>query len=168
MDDAGTPQRPSHRRTVVDAVVVAVLWLAVVGRVDPQEVVAAVLTGTAAALFGARVRRRLGHEGRLPRGTWRVIVSAVSGAVTDTWPLTRALVWRLGGAPSQARVREVPFSVGGDDAADVGRRAVATVTCSLQPNSYLIGFDDERDIALVHELVPTDDPPIHPMLRGRP
>jgi multisubunit Na+/H+ antiporter MnhE subunit len=168
VDDAGRSHRPTWRRTVVDAVIVTTLWLVLAGDTGWQEVLAAAVTGVAAAAYGARARRHVGHEGVLPPGSARALGDAAIGALTDTWPLTRALVARLRGEPSRSRIREVDFHVGDEGRRDASRRALATLTCSLQPNSYLVGFDPERDVALVHELVPTDDPPITNALRSPP
>lgn len=57
---------------------------------------------------------------------------------------------RLAGA-----FREVPYRVGGDDPDAAGRRAVAIALQSFAPNTCVLGFDEQRDVMVVHQLVRT-------------
>jgi hypothetical protein len=62
----------------------------------------------------------------------------------------------------------VPFDVGGDAADDVGRRVLTTAGLTLQPNSIVLGYDEERQVVLIHELVPAPGSPVPPDLAGTP
>lgn len=39
------------------------------------------------------------------------------------------------------------------------RRAVEKFLGSVAPNSYVVGFDQEHEVVLVHQLEPTEEPP---------
>jgi multisubunit Na+/H+ antiporter MnhE subunit len=166
--DDPDPRRSRPRqvpRFVTDLLVGAGLWLALASTLDPQEVVAALLVGIVAATVGSRVRRHVGHQDagavrwarHLPRWYLR--------GLRDTAPLTRALMARLRGRPSRSRVLRVPFEVGGLGTRDTSRRALVTVGLCLQPNTYVLGYDRDHGVALVHQLEPDDGELIPDALR---
>lgn len=55
--------------------------------------------------------------------------------------------------------RIVPFDSGGDDAVSTARRALVTAGVSLAPNTYVVAVDRQRGVLLVHQLVPSSEPP---------
>jgi hypothetical protein len=60
----------------------------------------------------------------------------------------------------KGRFRIVHFQdCAGDDPRSLARRATAKWLSSVSPNTYILGFDEKRDIAVIHQLVPTKDPP---------
>jgi hypothetical protein len=147
-----------------------VLWLLLVFKTEALEFVAgafaAALAATAAELVRARgyapfagELRWLRSVGRLPR---EVIV--------DCFVLARAL-WRqlTGKQRIEGRFRVVHFEgCGGDDPRSEARRAVAKWLGAVGPNTYVIGFDEKRDMVLLHQLVSTTKPPdVDPGSRGR-
>ncbi len=154
-------------RAAADVLVVAGLWLLLAGSWHVQEVVAALLVGLVAGGIGVVLRVEVGHRPLALTGYLRTSGRLYVGALRDCWTLTRALLVRPVGRAPAGRLRRVPFEVGTDTGADLGRRTVATVGTSLQPNTYVVGFDRARDHVLVHELVDDGDEPVDPALAGR-
>ncbi len=146
------------RRVITDLTIGAGLWLALAGTLHPQELVAALLCGCVAAAMGHRVRRHVGHQDRGALRWLRHLPGWYLNGLRDTVPLTRALVNRLRGRPSRSRLLRVPFEVGGLGPDDSSRRALVTVGLCLQPNTYVLGYDGDRDVALIHQLEPGDEP----------
>ena len=68
--------------------------------------------------------------------------------------LWRHLVLRR---PVAGAFRAVGFSREGHDARSVARRAVAKAAGSVAANTHVVGIDDQDDVILVHQLVPSDD-----------
>ena len=58
-----------------------------------------------------------------------------------------------GGAPPNGGFREIPVRYGDDTPSGVTRRILLTGAQSLAPNAFVVDFDAERDVMLVHELV---------------
>jgi hypothetical protein len=53
-----------------------------------------------------------------------------------------------------------PFrDANGSSAEAVARRAIAQVVGSTSPNSLVVGFSDDEELVLLHELVDTGKPP---------
>lgn len=86
----------------------------------------------------------LGPALRLP---WRV--------VCDTVIVYRALgrTLRTGKAPA-SRFEEVPVHARGDSAEAVTHRALIIGGSSVAPNTFALGIDPDRDVMVVHHLVP--------------
>ena len=55
--------------------------------------------------------------------------------------------------PPRGAFREVPVRYGDDSPLGVTRRVLITGARSLTPNAFVVDFDSERDVMLVHELV---------------
>jgi hypothetical protein len=134
------------------------LWLALVDNLHSVELyvgaACAVLAG-AAAVAESRVR------GRHPRPTpWmlrrghRPLVALVA----DTFRVALVLGRALAGRRPEGRLRAVRFAATADTPRDAARRSLAEVLGSLGPNRYVVGIDREREVLLVHELLPSDQP----------
>ena len=125
------------------------LWLAFVGAIQPQEVVA----GVCAAAIGATAAEVVRSQGLLRfRVQWRwlrEVWKPLLRVVPDFFVVIAALVRRPAG-----RMRRIEFPTGGARDVDAGRRAFVTVAASLAPNSLVIDVDTEQGIVLVHDLVP--------------
>jgi hypothetical protein len=126
-----------------------VLWLLLVGTVQDVELVAGFVASVAGAT-AAEVVRSLGLlrfrvEWRWLRLGWKPLVRVVPEFFLVLAALVRG---------SQGTFRELDFPVGGERAADAGRRAFAVVAGSLAPNRLVVDADRDGDVALVHELVP--------------
>ena len=133
------------------------LWLLLVDSSAIPEVVA----GLGAAVIGAIVAdivrsqrevhfrprlRWLGYTWQLP---WRIVIDF--GIVMAA--LWRRLVLRQ---TVEGRLRAVPFPTGGDDPESRAWRAFTLAATSVAPNTYVIGYDRERGVVIVHQLVSPD------------
>jgi multisubunit Na+/H+ antiporter MnhE subunit len=126
------------------------LWLVLVGTVAWLELVA----GACAAAIGAVAATVVGERGLLRYGMpAHMLLQArrpLLRIVPDFWLLVVALVRAAatGRRPSGA-YRAMPYPAG-----DPGARAFATAAGSLAPNSVVVDIDADRDLMLVHTLVP--------------
>jgi multisubunit Na+/H+ antiporter MnhE subunit len=145
---------------------IALTWLIFAGTFNYQEVVAAFIAGFAAAIGGYALRVQTGH-----RQTWlfrwlRYFPGIIAKGLADCWTLS-VVLWRMiSGRPSNSTFRRIPYKTGSDNPDDTGRQILTTIGTTLQPNSYVAGFNRERDEVLIHQLNPTDDIPIAKELRG--
>lgn len=134
--------------------------LLVVDSVDISELV----MGTVAAAISAtvatavRAQRLVVFRPRLrwALGLWRLPLQAGLDTGVLVAVLWRRLVLRrsVGGS-----FRAVPFRAGGEDPEAAARRAVAKGAASFAPNTYVLDIDRERELILVHQLVPKPDRP---------
>jgi len=144
---------------------VASLWLLFAAAFNVQEIIAAVAAGLLAAAAGHTLRVRTGHR---QSGFWRwfrYIPSIVLKGLADCWTLTVILCRMLAGRHRRGKFRRISFKYGSDDPDDVGRRILATIGTTLQPNSYVVGFNREKGEVLIHELDPGPEAPIPDEIR---
>lgn len=130
------------------------LWLLFAATLTTSEFVAGILgAGIAAAATGVVVRQeafRFAPRARWARRLWRLPWQVIR----DFGQVTGALWLRLLGRRRSTGVfRAVPFP-GGRTGRASARRAVAAAAGSLAPNTYVVGFDVEEGLMLVHELMP--------------
>ncbi|HET9110830.1 MAG TPA: hypothetical protein VFN78_08405 [Ktedonobacterales bacterium] len=139
-----------------------VVWLLLVDSFAPPELIAGVGAATLALpivfVVSAHVERRY----RLRMRWLKELRQTPLGVLRDTLLVCRTLVLHLSGRePMRGAFRLVPFDVGaqgvttGDDVAANSWQAFATIATSVTPNTYVIGIDAERGVALVHQLHPT-------------
>lgn len=130
------------------------LWLLLV-TVSVAEVVAgmvaAALAATAAEVVRVQGLVRFDPDPRWFLRAWKLPRSVVR----DCWILGVALVHHLGGHPVNGAFRALPFRSGGDDDRAAARRALIVPALSVSPNTYVIGIDEQADLMLVHQLVPS-------------
>lgn len=95
-----------------------------------------------------------------PRLSWLKPLLAVPPRVLADCGVVGLAIWRqISGRPVAGRFRIVPFDPGEDDAASAARRALVTASVSISPNTYVVAIDRERRLLLVHQLVPSPEPP---------
>ena len=140
-------------RALVDLALAAALWLLLAGSLHLQEVVAGVLVGLGVAVVGIRVRAEVDHRPATVARHLRTVARQHLGAHRDSWLLTVALLRRPVARPPVGGLRVVPFTFGDASPEAVGRRLVTTLGASLRPNSYVVGFDREQGVVLVHQLI---------------
>lgn len=146
---------------IVSWVILSGLYLLlVVDSIDKAELV----TGAVAAAVGATAatvvrsqdlvsfRPRLRWALRL----WRLPLQAVLDSGVLVAVLWRRLVLRRATGGS---FRAVPFRAAGEDPEAAARRAITKGVASFAPNTYVLDIDQERELILVHQLVPTPDQP---------
>jgi multisubunit Na+/H+ antiporter MnhE subunit len=90
----------------------------------------------------------------LPR-LWRPFARVPLDTGIVTWALVRQLAGRR---KERGRFRAMRFRAAGGDPASTGRRALAESFGSLAPNTFVVGVDPDRELIIVHQLVPSDDP----------
>jgi hypothetical protein len=129
------------------------LWLLLAGEWNRQEWIAAAAAAAVAATLGevarthARVRARL--RLRWLSSAWTVPLQIF----VDFWILLWALVVSLA-RRNVVRGRFVarPFPPG-RGAEGVGLRAWTGVVATYSPNAYVVGFDPDEKLVLLHDLV---------------
>jgi hypothetical protein len=119
--------------------------------------VAAAFAATAVELVRSRGYAPFAADPRWLLSLWRL----PREVLVDCYALSKALVLHLTGRKRiDGRFRVIHFEgSSGDDPRSEARRAAAKWLGGVSPNTYVIGFDEKRDSVLVHQLVPTDEPP---------
>jgi len=137
------------------------LWMLLVFKTEPAEIVAGALAAALAAT-GAELVRLRGYAPFSPELRWlRGLVRLPRDVLLDTWHMLLLLVLHFGrGQPIEGRFRIVHFEAcAGRDPRRQARRAVATWLGGVSPNTYVLGFDEQRDAAVLHQLVPSEPLP---------
>jgi hypothetical protein len=138
-----------------------VLWLLLVFKTEPLEFVAGAFAAALAATAAELVRSQ-GYAPFAGELRWLLSIARLPREVlVDCFTLTRALLRHLSGRQRlDGAFRVIHFEgCSGDDPRSEARRAVAKWLGGVGPNTYVIGFDEKRDIVLVHQLVPSGKPP---------
>jgi hypothetical protein len=137
------------------------LWMLLVFKTESAEIAA----GAVAAAFtatGAELVRSRGYAPFSPElRWWRGLVRLPREVLVDTWRMLWLLVLHFArGKPIEGRFRIVHFEAcAGQEPRKQARRAVATWLGGVSPNTYVLGFDERKDAAVVHQLVPSEPPP---------
>ncbi len=127
------------------------VWLVLAATLARPDVVAAVSVGLLVAL-AVQLRDHVAEARFRMRARWLVHLPRLGVQVLhDLGLLGRAL---LHPRATPGVFRAVPFDGGGRDPIDVGRRALLTLAASLGPNTFVVDFDDDQHVMLVHQLVP--------------
>jgi multisubunit Na+/H+ antiporter MnhE subunit len=135
------------------------LWVAADDSLRADELivgaVAAALAAAAAAGVARLARVRYGFKAAwLPAAVGGVL--ELPGRVAhETLAVFAALARTLARAGQAPRggFREIPVRYGDDTPAGITRRILLTGAQSMSPNAIACGFDSERDVMIVHELV---------------
>jgi hypothetical protein len=138
-----------------------VLWMLLVFKTEALEFVAGAVAAALAAT-AAELVRSLGYAPFAGELRWlRWVARLPREVAVDCAVLTRALWLQLAGKRRiEGSFRVIHFEgCGGDDPHSEARRAVAKWLGGVSPNAYVVGFDEKREIVLVHQLVRTDEPP---------
>lgn len=146
-------------------VMVASLWLLFAGELLFSEILTAIGAGLATATGGMLLRKSTGHrQGGLI--LWaRFIPGLFVKALKDSWTVSVALFKVIGSREPQGTFRRLPFERVRENPEDEERRVVATIGTTLQPNSYVMGFNKKRKEILIHQLVHTEEHPIAEEIR---
>jgi len=143
---------------IVTWVVLGGVYLLLVDLVNLPELITGAVVAAVAATASELVRAQRDNPLRPPAAglwrAWRPIARAPRDLALVTGAILRQLADRR---PERGRVRAIPFRHGGADPAGIGRRALAEGLGSFAPNTIVIGVDDERNLLLVHQLVPSGD-----------
>jgi multisubunit Na+/H+ antiporter MnhE subunit len=133
-------------------------WVAIDDSLRSDELIAGAIATALAAAAAAGV----GHLAQVRAGFKAGWLPAVMGGVLglpgrvaqETLAVFAALARTLvRGEPPRGGFREIGVRYGDDSPAGVTRRILLTGGQSLAPNAFVVDFDAERDVMLVHELV---------------
>ncbi|HZY56722.1 MAG TPA: Na+/H+ antiporter subunit E [Rubrobacteraceae bacterium] len=134
--------------------------LLVVDSIDISELVMGAVAAAVGATAATAVRsqRLVSFRPRLrwALGLWRLPLQATLDTGVLVAVLWRRLVLRR---PVDGSFRAVPFRLAGDEPEAAARRAIAKGVGSVAPNTYVLDVDRERELILVHQLVPKPDQP---------
>jgi multisubunit Na+/H+ antiporter MnhE subunit len=134
-------------------------WVAIDDSLRADELI----VGAAATALAAATAVLVGHLAQVRAGfraAW--LPAAIAGVLGlpgrvahETLLVFAALAKTLapGGGPPRGGFRQVPVRYGDDTPAGLTRRTLLTGGKSLAPNAFVVDFDAERDVMLVHELV---------------
>jgi hypothetical protein len=131
------------------------LWMLLVGEWNRYEWIAAAAAATVAATIGEVARSRADVHPRVPLrlvvGSWTV--------VHQTFVDFGILMWALVLSAARRKVvrgafRAHSLEAGGDDRRGVGMRAWIAWAGNVSPNAIAIDIDQERNLSLVHDLIP--------------
>jgi multisubunit Na+/H+ antiporter MnhE subunit len=137
------------------------LYLLLVFKTESAEIVAGAVCGAIGATATNLVRTHGNVHFAWPRGWWRGLLRVPAAIVVDSGRLI-VVLWRVIVRREDVRGRSftVPMrGVRGDSVEAVSRRALIKWIGSFSPNTLVMGFDEQRGDVLVHQLVPTDEPP---------
>lgn len=134
-------------------------WMLLVSTLAPSEVAAGVVAATIGTVASEVVRRQRLTTFR-PRLRWFLRTWRLPWLVLADFGVVSAALWRhvAGTRRLRGAFRAVPFPSRADDPVSAARRAAATVGGSLAANAYVVGFAEDEDLVLVHELTPTEPP----------
>jgi multisubunit Na+/H+ antiporter MnhE subunit len=139
-------------------IVLAATYLLLVDTVSTPELITGAVVATIAAIGSELVRLERRLHTRIPlRGlalAWKPVARAPTDLVLVLLAIVRQVFERK---RARGRIRAMPFRHGGDAPDAAGRRALAESLGSFAPNTIVIGVDDERNLIIVHQLVPTGE-----------
>jgi multisubunit Na+/H+ antiporter MnhE subunit len=135
------------------AVLLFALWLLFVDTLKVAEVWAGVAAAAIAATGASIVSRLEGFRFQVPARWFTTTLRLPLDIVVD-FALVSAVLWRRlrGDGRNLGHMAALPFPAG-DTELDRSRRAFTVEVVSLAPNTYVIGFDGDRQLMLVHQLV---------------
>jgi multisubunit Na+/H+ antiporter MnhE subunit len=137
------------------------LWMLLVFKTQPAEIALGALAAALAAT-GAELVRSRGYAPFSPDLRWsRVLLGLPRAVLVETWRMALLLAAHfLRGRPIEGSFRIVHFPCGPrDDARDQARLAVSQWLGGVSPNTYVLGIDERRNVAVVHQLIRDKRPP---------
>jgi hypothetical protein len=137
------------------------LWMLLVFNTQPAEIVLGAVAAALAAT-GAELVRSHGSVPFAPDLRWsRALLGLPRAVLIDTWRMAVLLgAHFLRGRPIEGSFRIVQFPCGPrDNARDQARLAVSQWLGGVSPNTYVLGIDERRNVAVVHQLIREERPP---------
>jgi multisubunit Na+/H+ antiporter MnhE subunit len=142
------------------------LWLLFTSTVDEAEAVVGVgascLAATAAEIVRAQRPFGFAPSAMWLRRAWLIPIRVGVESVQAFSVLANHVTGRK---RVRGTYRAIEFRHGGTGPRDGARRTVTTVAISVSPNTFVIGFDPDEDIVLVHQLKP-DPGQVKSLLEG--
>jgi hypothetical protein len=131
------------------------LWMLLVGEWTRDEWIAAAIAATIAATLGEIARTRAGVSVRVPRSAIASARSVPHQIFVDFAILMYALlISALRREVVRGVFRAHEFRAGGADPRSVGLRAWTMWAGNFSPNAIAVDIDPERNLSLVHDLIP--------------
>jgi multisubunit Na+/H+ antiporter MnhE subunit len=132
------------------------LWVLLTGTLDPVELI----TGALAAALGALTATLVKAEEVFrfdPKPSWLGrVVRLPARIIKDNLVVLGALLRHIfRGHPMVGAFRALEFEVEGDDSRSATRRALMAAAITMTPNTFVVGIDDDRNVILCHQLVPS-------------
>jgi hypothetical protein len=133
-------------------------WMILDGSAAPDEVLGGAGATAVAALFAQWVCARSGvtFTFRIRPG-WLAAAARLPWAVLRDTGIIMAALWRrvTSGEEPASRLRELQVPRNGEPGAEhAAQRVLLVAGRSVAPNMLAVGLQGERDVLLVHELVP--------------
>jgi multisubunit Na+/H+ antiporter MnhE subunit len=134
-------------------------WVAIDDSLRADELIVGAVAAALAAATAAGVARlaqvRYGFKARWLPSAARAVINLPGRVAQETFVVFAALAKTLvtGGDPPNGGFHEIPVRYGDDTPSGVTRRILLTGAKSLAPNAFVVDFDADRDVMLVHELV---------------
>ena len=137
--------------------VLNLIWLALISAWVTAEAVLGLFASALAATAAVAVRSQHLIVFR-PRLEWLLRARSLPlRSVRESGLVLAALARQLGGGePARGRFRTVPVSLPADPDEAATKRALLTIGDTFPPNSYVLEIDPERELMLVHELIPRE------------
>jgi multisubunit Na+/H+ antiporter MnhE subunit len=135
-------------------------YLLLVASLAWQELFAGAIAAAIAAV-AAVVTRRIGKLRFFTEPRWLLRLAALAWKVVVDSGIVFTALWRrlVRRGTAEGTFRTVPFDTRGRDARSAARRALVTAALSLTPNTVVVAIDRRHGKLLVHQLVPTPEPP---------
>jgi multisubunit Na+/H+ antiporter MnhE subunit len=134
-----------------------VAYMLLVGVLVAAELILGAAAAALAASVAELVRVQDARQFR-PRLRWLLRARRLPPAIlADCGVLARAL-WRHVVKKEEVRgaFRAFRYPVAGGGGRAAGRRALLNAAISITPNTYVVGIDEDKEIILVHQLVPCE------------
>lgn len=132
------------------------LWMLLAGDWNRIEWIAAACAAAVAASVAELARHAAGLRYRVPSAqvaaSWTVPVMVVVDFGIVMWVLVRSLARR---EIHRGTFRTRSFAAGGDTPGGAALRAWTVIAAGYSPNAYVVDISPERDLVLLHDLVPS-------------
>ena len=118
------------------------------------------LAGAGAAAIAAVGAEMVGHQAQTRyriRAAWLLSAFRLPGQVAQQTLLVFGVLARTLARrepPPRGTFTQIPVRYGDDTPLGVTRRVLLTGARSFAPNGFVLGIDEDRDIMIIHELVP--------------
>jgi multisubunit Na+/H+ antiporter MnhE subunit len=135
------------------------LWVAVDDSFASDELLAGAGAAALAALAAEVITYQAATRFRMRPGWLIPALRLPADVARDTWIVFAALARTLARRrPPDSDFTELPVAYGDVSALGQTRRVLLTGARSLAPNMFVLGIDAERDVMVVHRLVPDGRP----------
>jgi multisubunit Na+/H+ antiporter MnhE subunit len=138
-------------------VVSAMAYLLLIDNIDLPELLVGIAAATLAAT-AAELAREQAVVGEAIRLRWLLRLYRPMLKVPSDIAIVSFAVVRQIARPQSRRgsFRAVPFRASDDELREAGRASLAEAFGSFAPNTIIVGIDEERELILAHQIVPTE------------